>query len=758
MALKLGDNFSYQARKPLDERLTFKTLSDMANVPDSIVYTGILSYNEQTSKFYSFDAANVIDATLGKWREFQSGVSIASAAIDTTVGSLTEGHLILTMSDSTTVDCGYVLGSNIATISEYSPDTAYTSDSVVYFGNKFARVVSDYTSGSITTTLEDLFNSDTNLVIMSHNLIDDVTASLDHTYSSSQIDLLLSGISSSFMGSAKSDGVGDLPSTPNKGDWILVEDCVNSFPGQAAIAVYNGTTWDISPIPAGTFEFPEPTDDGKKYFRTRAAGDKDGSWIAFTAVDGSEVEIKVNVKDSTITDQGSIVPKLGEFVYDTARNCLLIGDGLLSVVNLRPFYEGTLTATDITNALGYTPENIANKGQPNGYAPLGSDGRVPAANLPASLTDTYSKSEIDSKDAATLASATLLVNQEATTARANETAIRTDLNSHVANTVIHVTQSQKDAWDAKVDQSDLAAYDNHLSDTVIHVTQQDKDKWNGMNKAYYVLNKSDLPTTGNQVGNVGYVQISAAGVTPVVCEQYLWNGTSWVQLDSGQVTLAMTWGNISGRPTSTPLAIDNTVAIGHNHPNGLVLNKIGQSATGAFTFDGQEIGIRVIFVPNESLLPVTGMNDTLYVVYEDTRVRNYPSISVWKDNSYQILGRGTQDAPPQVGDMSILQNEYFSVAKDSKHRIKVNQNQYFAFLPLEILKEIPGKTAQNRTITDFSDPNDFDFDDDLLDINANQHLIIKIEDLPTLIDSVSDQYHSYVDVDLSKYKDIEGIA
>jgi hypothetical protein len=36
-----------------------------------------------------------------------------------------------------------------------------------------------------------------------------------------------------------------------------------------------------------------------------------------------------------------------------------------------------------SGALGYTAENVANKGQANGYASLGSDGKVPSAQLPA---------------------------------------------------------------------------------------------------------------------------------------------------------------------------------------------------------------------------------------------------------------------------------------------------------------------------------------------------------------------------------------
>jgi len=56
-----------------------------------------------------------------------------------------------------------------------------------------------------------------------------------------------------------------------------------------------------------------------------------------------------------------------------------------------PAYPGPVTIEDfkaligingLQPALGFTPENVARRGQPNGYAPLGADSKVPAANLP----------------------------------------------------------------------------------------------------------------------------------------------------------------------------------------------------------------------------------------------------------------------------------------------------------------------------------------------------------------------------------------
>ena len=45
-----------------------------------------------------------------------------------------------------------------------------------------------------------------------------------------------------------------------------------------------------------------------------------------------------------------------------------------------------LTSSNITTALGYTPENVANKGVANGYASLDSGGKVPTSQLPSSVT------------------------------------------------------------------------------------------------------------------------------------------------------------------------------------------------------------------------------------------------------------------------------------------------------------------------------------------------------------------------------------
>lgn len=620
-------------------------------------------------------------------------------------------------------------------VSEYEQNKNYKKDELVYLGKELKRVADDYTSDNTQMLKEDSFKTD----IANGDLIDIVE----------QQDV------PKCLGFIQDDNPSSFPSNPIEGNWVLIGECVVNAPAQAGIGLYNGTTWDVLPIPSGTFVFPEPPADSKLYFRKLDTGSTNGQWEVFKTVNGNDIEITVNRKGST--SNSTYVPKAGELVYDTDRNILVIGDGTSNLGTLDAFYEGTLTSNDIVNALGFLPEDSTKKGQANGYAPLDANGKVPAANLPDAVTNTYSKSEIDNKDATTLASATTLVNAEASTARANENALRTDLTNHINDNTRHVTQADKDNWNAKVDQSDLTDYDNHISDTTIHVTQADKDRWDGMNTAYYVTNVSDLPTTDVNVGSMGYVQVSAAGVTPVVCDQYIWDGTAWQPYDAGQISLQFNWGNIQGKPASTPLSIDNAVTVAHNHANMNVLNKIGQSASGNFTYDGVEIGAVVTFLDNDNLLPAVGKDNSLYVVLEDSRVRNYPSISVWKDGAYQPLGRGIQDSAPVVGDMQILQAEYYSVADNTSQKITVTQNQYFAFLPVEILKEIEGLKNQSREIVELDDPADYIYDKDLLTVDSNNKLKIDIKSKSTNLEIVSDYYYSSVDIDLSFYKDIDSI-
>ena len=75
MALKIGDNFSYQGQKPNFDRDSFDTLAAMKAFSETSIDEGHISYCKEDGKNYQYKAANSVNATTGKWREFKSGDS-----------------------------------------------------------------------------------------------------------------------------------------------------------------------------------------------------------------------------------------------------------------------------------------------------------------------------------------------------------------------------------------------------------------------------------------------------------------------------------------------------------------------------------------------------------------------------------------------------------------------------------------------------------------------------------------------------------
>lgn len=55
-----------------------------------------------------------------------------------------------------------------------------------------------------------------------------------------------------------------------------------------------------------------------------------------------------------------------------------------------------------------------------------------------------------------------------------------DYNVHVADAVIHVSQEDRDKWDAVENKADASALTAHTGDTTIHVTAADKQTWNAV--------------------------------------------------------------------------------------------------------------------------------------------------------------------------------------------------------------------------------------------------------------------------------------
>ena len=98
MALVLGDNFSYQGRKPLDGRIEYDTVAKMKAVDDATMYEGCLAFCVATDKTYQWKSSNTVDETTGRWREFESGggggSSTLSGLTDVDLDNPTDGQVL----------------------------------------------------------------------------------------------------------------------------------------------------------------------------------------------------------------------------------------------------------------------------------------------------------------------------------------------------------------------------------------------------------------------------------------------------------------------------------------------------------------------------------------------------------------------------------------------------------------------------------------------------------------------------------------
>lgn len=75
MALLIGDNFSYNGKKPNFERDSFETLAALKTFAEANIDNGHIAYCAETNKHYIFNDSNSDDATTGKWRVLESEFS-----------------------------------------------------------------------------------------------------------------------------------------------------------------------------------------------------------------------------------------------------------------------------------------------------------------------------------------------------------------------------------------------------------------------------------------------------------------------------------------------------------------------------------------------------------------------------------------------------------------------------------------------------------------------------------------------------------
>lgn len=117
MALLIGDNFSYNGKKPNFERDSFETLAILKAFPEANIDNGHIAYCKETNKHYIFNDSNSADPLTGKWRELESEFSNLIDSSDL------EAYLTKDEAQSTYQPIGdYVLKSEIPSLDGYATE------------------------------------------------------------------------------------------------------------------------------------------------------------------------------------------------------------------------------------------------------------------------------------------------------------------------------------------------------------------------------------------------------------------------------------------------------------------------------------------------------------------------------------------------------------------------------------------------------------------------------------------------------------
>lgn len=135
-----------------------------------------------------------------------------------------------------------------------------------------------------------------------------------------------------------------------------------------------------------TVNRPGACAQGDVYFGTDAMAGQNlyfctatNSWTQMTVGGGGSTNPMTTLGDTLYAGAAGTSTRLSGNTTTTRQFLAQTGTGSISAA---PAW-GVIGSADVTLALGFTPENRSSKGLANGYAPLDSSGRVPAANMPS---------------------------------------------------------------------------------------------------------------------------------------------------------------------------------------------------------------------------------------------------------------------------------------------------------------------------------------------------------------------------------------
>lgn len=287
----------------------------------------------------------------------------------------------------------------------------------------------------------------------------------------------------------------------------------------------------------------------------------------------------------TVTSSGSLVLG-GTLTLTSSQVTTALGFTPYNATNPNNYISG-ITSSMVTTALGYTPENVANKGVPNGYAGLGSDGKVPAGQLPSYVDDVLEFTNLAGFP---------------TTGEAGK--IYVDLATNKiyrwsGSTYVEISPSAGVVWGSiggtLSNQTDLQNALNAKEPTIAAGTTG--QYWRG-DKTWQTLPIYTLPTaSGSTLGGVRIgsgVNIDGSGIISVSTNyQTPLNGTGFVKASGTTIT----YDNTSYYPASNPNGYTNNTgtvtSVGVSSGIGLTVGSSPVTTSGTISIGATTDNIRI---------------------------------------------------------------------------------------------------------------------------------------------------------------------
>ncbi len=484
----------------------------------------------------------------------------------------------------------------------------------------------------------------------------------------------------------------NVPSVVNQGNYFAIEHTPNHKLGQAKtlVTLMNNIDRYIAYLNANKFLIDSVIPTNYEILQKLGYDEVSGNLLIDSNALAKQIDLHEHDNKTTIdkiTEDGSNLPlwngsewpnntnNMLKTIYDTNDDGIVNSaetlNGLLSTVNELNMLQGV---TDNVQTQLNNKQDVSEKGQPDGYASLDTNNRVP-------LTEVYPHTLVVSDLAARDALVSTIFDVESLRVYVEDTSeefIRHNnawvLLQSSTNSIDWVDITNKPtSFVSDIDDA-VAKKHDHTNKLVLDATEESfttvlKDKYDSYETDKQGIIEKGQPDGYASLDNNGKVPLSqlpdsTKGQTFVVLDEterlaldtlsliagdkvyetntgdsYIWNGSSWLILAKADwENVSLDWSNITNKPTALVTDIDDAVAKKHEHTNKDSLDLITKDVDDKPLWDGNEWPypqLNTLFFEEED--PTTQGNDgDMYI--------NTVTWDVWIKESGGWVSKGTLKA------------------------------------------------------------------------------------------------------------------